>query len=248
MTALISMISLPYILQLCAIVHVMKTGRERYWIYVLFMIPIIGGLAYLFSEIVPDILKNMKVQQTVTKIVTPNKNIKQLEANISMINTVNNRIELADAYFEAERYPDAVKLYEECISNNLDNDGDVKRRIAKSAFNIQDFKKVISVLNEIRVVDDQRLLNWEMHLMLAQSYEILKENENAEKEYKEAITRFSHFEIIYNLGMFFLKLNKQSDASEQFQSIVTLSVHLPKFHKKQVKKWIRLSKVELANL
>src|SRR5213082_733021 len=43
-----------WLLQLALIVHVYRTGRPFWWIYVLFIAPAIGGLAYLFLELLPD--------------------------------------------------------------------------------------------------------------------------------------------------------------------------------------------------
>ena len=43
-----------WVLELALIIHVYKTGRPYWWIYILFIAPSIGGHAYVFIELVPD--------------------------------------------------------------------------------------------------------------------------------------------------------------------------------------------------
>ena len=45
---------LTYFIQLLLIIHVLKTGRDRYWIWLLLFLPLIGGVAYLVVEIIPE--------------------------------------------------------------------------------------------------------------------------------------------------------------------------------------------------
>ena len=50
---------LIWLIQLALIIHVLKTGRSRYWILMLLFMPAIGGLAYLVIEIIPEFSGSM---------------------------------------------------------------------------------------------------------------------------------------------------------------------------------------------
>jgi len=43
------------IIQLALVVHVLKTGRNTYWIWLILMVPFIGAAAYLIIEIGPEL-------------------------------------------------------------------------------------------------------------------------------------------------------------------------------------------------
>jgi hypothetical protein len=44
---------MPLALQLLLIIHVIKTGRNTLWIFLLIFVPLVGGLAYLIVEVLP---------------------------------------------------------------------------------------------------------------------------------------------------------------------------------------------------
>ncbi len=54
-----SLVILMYIVQIGLIVHVLKTGRQMYWIFILIIAPGIGALAYFIVEILPGLQNNM---------------------------------------------------------------------------------------------------------------------------------------------------------------------------------------------
>ena len=52
---------MPYLLiplvVIACVVHVVRTGRDRIWIYILLLAPGIGALAYLAAEVLPDLFR-----------------------------------------------------------------------------------------------------------------------------------------------------------------------------------------------
>ena len=52
-------IGLSLIIQIALAIHVIKTGRDRYWIYILLM-PGIGPILYFVTQVLPDSEKNYK--------------------------------------------------------------------------------------------------------------------------------------------------------------------------------------------
>jgi len=57
-------IYLTYFIQILLIIHVLKTGRDRYWIWLLLFLPLIGGIAYLVVEIIPEFSSGITGQRT----------------------------------------------------------------------------------------------------------------------------------------------------------------------------------------
>ena len=49
------LLALPYLLQLLCIIHVLKTGRNTSWIWLIIFLPYVGGLAYLVVEVLPTL-------------------------------------------------------------------------------------------------------------------------------------------------------------------------------------------------
>ena len=55
-------------IQLALIIHVLKTGRSKYWILMLIFMPLIGGLAYLVIELLPEFTGSIKGQRAVRTV------------------------------------------------------------------------------------------------------------------------------------------------------------------------------------
>jgi hypothetical protein len=53
---------IPFALQLLLIIHVLKTRRDFFWIYLLIFLPLVGGLAYIVVEILPGIGRSRAVR------------------------------------------------------------------------------------------------------------------------------------------------------------------------------------------
>jgi hypothetical protein len=54
----------PIIIQVLLIIHVIRTGRNQLWIWVLLFLPLAGGIAYLAVEIVPQLFRSRTAQRT----------------------------------------------------------------------------------------------------------------------------------------------------------------------------------------
>jgi len=52
-----------FILQICFVIHVLKTGRETFWIGIIMMLPGIGCAAYFFTRILPGLNQSHTVNK-----------------------------------------------------------------------------------------------------------------------------------------------------------------------------------------
>ena len=59
---------LSLIVQIFLIIHVIRTGRDRIWIWVLLFLPLAGGLAYLILELLPEWRRSMGGQKTLRQV------------------------------------------------------------------------------------------------------------------------------------------------------------------------------------
>lgn len=67
------------------VVHVVKTGRDRFWIYVVMFLPLAGPIAYLIVEVLPGLWRTRGTQRavrTVRKSLDPGRDLRRLEAEV----------------------------------------------------------------------------------------------------------------------------------------------------------------------
>src|SRR5689334_21400003 len=86
---------LVVIAQIACVVHVLRTGRPYWWIWILFVVPLIGLAAYLYLEVRPTLGRNW-FHNLLWKLKTPQQRIDLLSAQLAESTTVRNRLALAD--------------------------------------------------------------------------------------------------------------------------------------------------------
>ncbi|HSD69286.1 MAG TPA: PLDc N-terminal domain-containing protein, partial [Woeseiaceae bacterium] len=62
------LIVLSVIVQIALVVHVMRSGRQTYWIYLIVFMPVVGSIAYLIVEILPELLAGRQARGAIRSI------------------------------------------------------------------------------------------------------------------------------------------------------------------------------------
>lgn len=225
---------IPYLIQLCLIIHVIKNGNQFFWIWLIVFVPYIGGLIYLIMEVIP----NLRVKNTVSNLENtfrPSKKIKDLESLVRRQETVTNIVELADAYAEMENNEKAIELYESCLSGPYEKDTEIIFKITKAYFNagkIEEAKEKLKVYLELNGTDR---INDISKLII-----ILQIQENYEK-LRDMFFDEYNFEAGYNLLKYYIKNEKQNEAEAIVAEMKNIRKDYPLYKKGNNAKWYSLS-------
>ncbi len=125
----------PLALQLLLIIHVIKTGRNTLWIFLLIFLPVVGGLAYLIVEVLPGIGRSRAARAAgtaVARAVNPSRRRRELESLIGLQDTVRNRLDLAEEYLSAEEPRKAVEVLEACLAGVHASDPELRHSLARA--------------------------------------------------------------------------------------------------------------------
>ena len=58
--------ALPIILTVLLIIHVIRTGRNTLWIWLIIFLPLAGGIAYTIVELIPELSRSRTLRTTVS--------------------------------------------------------------------------------------------------------------------------------------------------------------------------------------
>jgi len=133
-------LSIPFLLQVFCIYHAYKNRKETHWYFIIFFLPVIGGIIYLFTQVFKkqDI---EKAQDSITKIINPTKKIKDLEQQLKFAETHDNKVKLADAYFENNDFQKAINYYEDSLDDLFSEDEYIHRQLVKAYFQTENYKQ-----------------------------------------------------------------------------------------------------------
>jgi hypothetical protein len=201
--------------QLFCVYHVYKNANNYYWYFIIFFIPVIGCLVYLFTQVIGkrDLVNSM---EEMNLIMNPTKKIKDLEQQLAFSNTFQNKINLADAFLETNDYENAILNYEDALKSNFKNNPHTLNKVIVCYFKLEKFDKVIDYSNKINLDKD---FNETIHY-LGLALEKIGDFEAAEIQLRKLNKRYSNYEERLLLSKFLLRRNKIAEAKEVSQEIL----------------------------
>lgn len=133
---------LPYIIQILLIVHVIRTGRNQLWIWVLLFVPFgLGALAYLGVEILPELLRGRTAQRTargVRRAIDPTAELRRYENEARVTGNVASRQRYAEELVRHGRSPEAIAQYRQALSGLYEHDPNLMLGLAQAQFAADD--------------------------------------------------------------------------------------------------------------
>mgnify|MGYP001810313196 CR=1 FL=1 len=233
-------------LQGVAAFHCIRRGTQQRWIWVIVFLPLVGSLAYIFTEMIrPGQMQS--AQSGLANLLNPGGRIKKLEQNFSFSGTFANRIALADAYLDAAQYNKAIELYEPVLQGNVfDNSDGAIKNLIQAYYKTGRYADVVKVAP--RVINSLDFAKTPANLYYAQALEEVNRPDDAETEYKKMNQRFCNYQQRYYYSSFLLRHNRAADARTILETILTEAQHLSGREKSAASEWIGKAKQELKKL
>lgn len=234
------------IIQVLLVLHVVKTGRNTTWIWIVVMLPIAGSIAYIIIEILPDMAGSRTgrtAKRKVIEVLNPDKDINQATSNYSVTDTVENSMKLANECINKEMYEEANELYRKCLSGVHEHDPDIMYGLAESEYGLSNYAEVKFILDKL-IEHNPEYKNQDAHLLYAKSLEQLDELKQAIEEYEILDSYYSGPEPTYRLAMLLKKQGQEQKAMELLKKIIHKSDISGGYYYKLHKTWIQLAKNE----
>lgn len=142
-----------WVAQLALIVHVIRTGRPYWWIWLLFMAPFIGGAAYVLIELLPD----MRGAGATISWKPRALRIRELRTELEDTDTVKLRLALAEELLGAGDTAEARTAAEECLRGVFRDDPHTLAAVARYRLEDGDAAGALDTLGRVKIEADRRL-------------------------------------------------------------------------------------------
>ena len=243
-------IGLSLILQIACAIHVVKTQREIYWIYIIMFIPGIGIGIYFVTQILPELGQSRGVHQaknSLIKAIDPQRELRNKKQQLELANTLENKLKLADECLEAGMYDDAIGLYQKCLTGVGEGDADTMVKLASAYFHNKQYEKCMATLDET-IKLNPNYKSTDGHLLYARCLEKLEKKDEALAEYEVVSENYPGEEGRIRYAQLLLQMNQADKAKEVFNEVIKRSRLAPKFYQRKEKKWIKIAQSQLAKL
>lgn len=245
----VSIISiLIWITQLALIIHVLKTGRSRYWIIMLFFMPLIGGLAYLVIEILPEFsgsITGQRAVRNVKKTLNPGADLRHHEAAWQQSPNVDNARRYAEALLDAGKITEAESIVDQSLKGLFATEPTlllVKARIRFDQDQPADAVDSLETLQE----NNPDFRNADGHLLYARALEATGQKEKAVREYSAVSGYFPGVEARYRLALCLKAMGNELSSKTELESIINDAKLAPPHFRKSQKQWLDAVKRELG--
>lgn len=160
-------------LQLLCAVHAVKTGRPYYWLWIILAFPLVGCLAYLIAEILPELTGGRPargVVEAAVKAIDPDRDYRKLADNLDTAETADNKRALAEEYIARGKPEMAVALLESALVGLHQDDPALLHGLAKARHAANDFAGAEQALSQLHAADP-KFRAAEAHLLYARALE-----------------------------------------------------------------------------
>jgi len=147
-----SVLILSILVQVALIIHVVKTGRNQIWIWVLALLSLPGALAYIAVEILPELLRSRAAQRTargLRQAVDPGRELRRYENETRVAGNVASRQRYAEELVRHQRYDEAIGQYREALTGLYEHDPNLMLGLAQAQFGKGDASAARATLDEL---------------------------------------------------------------------------------------------------
>ena len=147
-----SLLILSIIVQVALIIHVVKTGRNQIWIWVLALLSLPGAIAYIAVEILPELFRSRTAQRTargLRKAMDPGADLRRYENEARVASNVASRQRYAEELVRHQRYDEAIGQYREALTGLYEHDPNLMLGLAQAQFGKGDAAAARAMLDEL---------------------------------------------------------------------------------------------------
>lgn len=146
-----------WLVQLALVIHALNTGRPYWWIWILIGAPVLGGAAYVFVELLPDLRVNRRPGQSSWK--PRSWRIKELRAELEEKDIVEYRLALAEELHGDGQYGEACAAAEECLQGVFRSDPHTLACVARYRLDAGKYAEALAALDLIQGDVDRMLIH-----------------------------------------------------------------------------------------
>jgi len=166
-------LALPIILEVLLIIHVIRTGRNTLWIWLIIFLPLAGGIAYAIVELIPELLNSRTAQSTrrsFKRALDPEAQLRRLQDEAQVTQNVASNQRLAEELLRHNRFQEAAAVYRRVLTGLYEHDPDLMLGLARAQFGGGDAPAARATLDEaLRLNPEFR--SPQAHLLYARALE-----------------------------------------------------------------------------
>ncbi|MBU1332164.1 MAG: tetratricopeptide repeat protein [Gammaproteobacteria bacterium] len=230
--------------------HVVRSGQERYWLYLIIALPGVGCLIYFLAIMLPDMLGSRSGRRTLNRLhdsIDPERHLRALRDELEIRDTRDTRVNLADELLRTGQAEEAATHYQLALRGIHSDAPDILLGLARARFAHGDFAGCQESLEQL-MAKNPDFRSADGHLLYARTLEARGDDLKAEEEYRALSHYFAGPEANYRYALLLRRLGREREAIELLQHIQTHARRAARHYRTLHKEWLELIQKELRSL
>lgn len=235
-------------LQIACGVHVVKTGRNIYWLVIIIMAPLLGCVIYFVAEIMPELTGSRTARSAASraaKFVDPDRELRRLVEALETADTIDNRRALADEYLRRNDAQSALKLYESSLVGMHRDDPTLLLGLARARFSLHQFAGCVAALDALRAANPD-YQSPDAHLLYARGLEGQERWQDARREYDAVSRYYPGAEAKCRYALILKRLGETEKARTIFDEVARALERAGKSYVREQREWYDLARSNLS--
>ena len=234
--------------QVALIVHVIKTGRNMLWILALGLLPLVGSIAYVVVEILPQALGGRTARRAksgVRRMIDPDRDLRRASAEVEISGNVDARRRLAEELLERNQYNAAIDVYQGGLTGIFEHDPTLLLGLARAQFGKQDFAAARTTLERL-TQHNPDFKSPDAQLLYARTLEAQDAHDEAERAYAKLAPGYPGAEARLRYGVLLKRLGKLPEAHRVLKDLLDGARLGPAHYRKAQAEWLERARRELG--
>ena len=191
-------IGLHVIIALFFAVHAVRSGQNNYWLFILFVFPLLGSVVYFFAIFLPNSRLQRHARQlanSAVKALDPTREVREAQAAYDYSPTAQNEIRLAQAQLAVGNAPASLQHFEAAMKGPFAADQEIRWGAAQAAYQAGQPQVALKYLQTIAQTDVHYRAE-PVGLLIAKSYAAMGDDDMARKSFDFARELSGGFDVI----------------------------------------------------
>lgn len=195
-------------------VHVVRTGQQMYWLWILVIGGPLGAAIYFFAVMLPELMGGRtarSVSRVAAHAIDPERDYRNALKALEDTPTVGNRMKVAQAAAALGRWRDAEAQWAQCVTGHWAEDPTILSGHANALIELQRYEEALQRLDQLKKLGREGDTP-QTAMALGRAYEGLGRNDEADAAYRYAADRVPGLEAGGRYVAFMAKAGRKDDA------------------------------------
>ena len=236
---------LMYAVQALLIIHVIKTGRNFLWVWVLLLLPFgIGALAYLAVEVLPELFRSRTAQRAsrgFKRAMDPGADLRRYENEARVTGNVASRQRYAAELVRHQRYDQAIEQYRQALTGLYEHDPNLMLGLAQAQFGKGDVRATREILDEL-IRENPTFRSPDGHLLYARALAGEGNVPKALEEYRVLAPAYPGAEAAVRYAQLLEAQGERAEAQRVARELLEQARIAPGHYRRAQREWLEAAR------